>query len=52
MSTISPFGSKENKHDVHKSKDCAKNFYEYLREQTMKINNFKKKKMKLLTKEQ
>ena len=52
MSTMSPFGSRENKHDVDTSKDYTKKFCEYLREQTMKINNFKKKKMKLLTKEQ
>ena len=24
MSTISPFGSRENKHDVYTSKDCTK----------------------------
>ena len=29
-----------------------KKFYEFLREDAMKIINFKKKKMKLLTKEQ
>ena len=29
-----------------------KRFYEFLREHTMKIINFKKKKMKLLKKEQ
>ena len=52
MSAISPFGSRENKHDVYTSKDCTKKFCEYLRAQTMKTNNFKKKKMKLLTKEQ
>ena len=52
MSTISPFKSKENKHDVCRGKDCMKKFCEFLREYAMKIINFKKKKMKLLTKEQ
>ena len=51
MSTISSFGSIQNKHDVHKGKDCMKKFCEFLREHKMKIINFKKKKMKLLTKE-
>ena len=40
MSTISSFGNIKNKHDLCRGKDC------------MKIINFKKKKMKLLTKEQ
>ena len=52
MSTISSFKSIENKHDVCRGKDFMKNFFESLREHTMKIINFKKKKMKLLTKEQ
>ena len=52
MSTISSFRSIENKHDVYRSKDCMKKFCESLREHVMKIINFKKKKMKLLTKEQ
>ena len=52
MSTISLFESIENEDDVYTGKDCVKNFSEYLREQAMKIINFKKKKMKLLTKEQ
>ena len=47
MSTILTFRSIENKHDVYRGKDC-----EFLREYAMKIINFKKKKMKLLTKEQ
>ena len=33
-------------------KDCMNKFYEYLREHAMKIINFKKKKIKLLTKKQ
>ena len=37
---------------MYRGKDCMKKFFEYLREHAMKINNFKKKKMKLLTKEQ
>ena len=49
MSTIPPFQSIENKHDVYKSKDCMKTFCESLTEHTMKIINFFKK-MKLLTK--
>ena len=51
MTTISSFRSIENKHDVYRGKDCMKKFYEFLREHAMKIINFKKKKMKLLTKE-
>ena len=52
MSTISSFRSIENHHDLYRGKDYTKNFCESLREQVMKIINFKKKKMKLLTKEQ
>ena len=52
MSTISSFKSIENKHDVYRGKDCMKKLCESLREQAMKITKFKKKKMKLLTKEQ
>ena len=52
MSTISSFRSIENKHDVYRGKDCMKKFCELLREQVIKRINFKKKKMKLLTKEQ
>ena len=51
MSTISSFRSIENKHDVYRGKDCMKKFCEFLREHTMKIINFKEKKMKLLKKE-
>ena len=49
MSTISLSRSAENKHD---KKDCMKKFCEFLREFAMEIINFKKKKMKLLPKEQ
>ena len=52
MSTISSFKSIENKHDVYRGKDCMKKFCEFLRKHAMKIINFKKKNMKLLTKEQ
>ena len=52
MSTISSLRSIENKHDVFRIKDCMKKFCEYFREHAMKIINFKKKKMELLTKEQ
>ena len=51
-SKIPSFRSIENKHDLYRGKDCMKKFREFLREHTMKIINFKKKKMKLLTKEQ
>ena len=50
MSAIFSFRSTENKHDVYRGKDCMKKFCEFLSEHTMKIINFKKKKMKLLTK--
>ena len=46
---ISSFTSIENKHDIYRGKDCMKKFCEFLREHTMKIINFIKKKMKLLT---
>ena len=52
ISTISSFWSIENKHNVYRGKDCMRKFCEFLREHTVKIINFKKKKMKLLTKEQ
>ena len=51
MSTISSFRSIEDQHDLYRGKDCMKKFCELLWEHTMKIINFKKKKMKLLTKE-
>ena len=52
ISAIWQFRSIENKHDVYTGKDCMKKFREFLREHGMKIINFKKKKMKLLTKDQ
>ena len=51
MSTILTFRSIENKCDVFRSKGCMKKFFECLREHTMKMIYFKKKKMKLLRKE-
>ena len=38
-------------HDIYRGKDCMKKFCESLREHAMKMINFKKKTMKLLTKE-
>ena len=52
MSTISSFTKIENKHDVHRGKDYIKKFCEFLREHAMETINFRKKKMKLLTKVQ
>ena len=49
VSTISSFRSIENKYDVYRGKERMKKFCEFLKEHTM--INFKKKKMKLLTKE-
>ena len=49
MSIRSSFKSIENKHDVNSGKDCMKKISEYWREHEMDTNNFKKKKMKLLT---
>ena len=51
MFLTSSFKSIGNKYGVSSSKDCVKKFCESLREQAIKIINFKKKKMKLLTKE-
>ena len=50
MSMISSSRSIENKHDVCRGKDCMKRFCEFLTEHAMQIINFRKKKMKLLTK--
>ena len=50
MSTRSSFRSIDNKHHMYRGKDCMKKFYEFLREHAMKIINFKKKNVKLLTK--
>ena len=50
MSTISSFRNIENKHDVYRGRDYMKKFCESLKEHEVKIINFKKRKMKLLTK--
>ena len=52
MSTILSFKKIENQHDVYRGRDCMKTFCESLSEHTMKMINFKKKKIKLLTKRQ
>ena len=52
MSIIFSFRSIEIKHHVYRGKDCMQNFCEFLREHAMQIINFKKKKFRLLTKEQ
>ena len=49
MSAISLFKSIESKH-VCRGKDCMKKFCESLREQAMKIINFKKKKIEAINK--
>ena len=46
------FRSIENKHDVYRGKDSMKKFCEFLREYEMKMINFQKEKIKLLTKGQ
>ena len=50
MSTIFSFRTIKNKHDVYRGKDYMKKFREYLREHAMRIVNFNKTKIKLLTK--
>ena len=42
----------EKDHGVYRDKDCMKNLGESLRQHTAKRINFKKKKVKLSTKEQ
>ena len=44
MCTISSFNDIENEHEVCSDKDFLKKFSESLREHSMKIINFKKKK--------
>ena len=51
MSVILLFKEIKNKHDVWRGEDCIKSFCECLKKYTRRINNFKKKKMKLLRKE-
>ena len=52
MSTISSFRNIQNELDVYRSKACMKNLCKSLRQDVIKMINFKKKKMQLLTKEQ
>ena len=52
MSTISSFRNIKIKHDVYRGKDCMKKFCELLRNHATKLINFKKKNVKLLTKDQ
>ena len=53
MYTVSSFRKIQNMYDVYRGKVCMKRFCESLREEhALKVINFKKKKMKLLTKEQ
>lgn len=52
MSRVWMLDVTENKHDVHWGKDCMKYFCESLREHSMKIIKFEKKRMRPLTKEQ
>ena len=49
MYAISSLTSIESNHDVCRGRNCMKQFWESLREHT--IINFKKKNMKLLTKD-
>ena len=49
MSTKSSFQSIKNKHDIYRGKDCMKKLCESLREDAMKVINFGKKQMKILT---
>ena len=41
MSTTSSFKDRENEHDIYRSKNCMKKFCESLKEQPMKITDFK-----------
>ena len=52
MPAISPFKDIENKNDAYMGNDSMKKNCESLRDDAIKIINFKKKKMKLLTYEQ
>ena len=52
MSIIPLLKSIENKCGAYRGKDCVKKFSEPLREDAMKIINFKKKKINSLIKEE
>ena len=51
MFTIYIFHCIENKHDVYREEGCIKKFFESLREHSLKIINFEKKKTVPLTNE-
>ena len=51
MSSISLFKNIENKYDVYRAEDYMRKFYESLRQLAVKIINFEKKTMELLTNE-
>ena len=46
------FNDIKNKHGLYRNKDCMKMFYEFLKEYTVEIIDFKKKKTKSSTNEQ
>ena len=50
MSTIWAFDHIENKHTLHRGKDCMKKFCESLREHLKNVIDFEKEKMLPLTK--
>ena len=52
ISTIWAFDHIENKHTLHRGKDCMKKFCKSLREHTKNIIDFEKNKMSTLTKEE
>ena len=52
MSTIWAFDQVENKHSLHRGKDCMKKFCESLRGHAKNITDFEKKKMLSLTKKE
>ena len=51
MSTTSSSKSIENTKNVYRDKYCMKKFCKSVRDHVIKINNFEKKKMKLVTKQ-
>ena len=52
ISTASSLKSIEDKYDVYRGNDCMKKLCETLRDHAIRIVSFKRKKIKLLTKEQ
>ena len=51
ISVKSSFKDRKNRHDVYRSKDCMKMFFQYIREHAIKTINFENKKLKLSAKE-